>query len=96
MKQYYRACIKGVVTGLLLLLLHAISFAQDDTILPPVADTEIVSDTEYSVTTYDSDDQSARQQVDTAQEVRVFRKVPDSVISYLQRQKEFAYANDPA
>ena len=83
MKQY----IKGVVTGLLLLLLHTSGFAQDTT--APVVDTEV------TVTAYDEAEESPKQTSDEP-EVRAFRAVPDSVISKLQKQKEFAYANDPS
>lgn len=84
MKQY----VKGVVTGLLLLLLHAGGFAQD-------TDTTVtVIDTEATVSSYEEEQSPKR--TNNEPEVRAFRTVPDSVINNLQKQKEFAYANDPA
>lgn len=83
MKQY----IKGVVAGVLLLFLYAGSFAQDTTVT--------VIDTDATVTAYDEAEESPKQ-TSNEPEVRAFRAVPDSVISKLQKQKEFAYANDPA
>jgi hypothetical protein len=94
MKQGYRErCIKGVITGLLLFALQAGAFAQyEDTTV--TVDTS--TDAEVSVTTYDTEEQSPRQEAGPPQEPPVFRAVPDSVIRNLQKKKEFAYANDPA
>lgn len=77
----------GFIAGLLLLLQQS-SFAQDT-----------IDSAEVSVTAYDEvqvQEGEKEQQEEVIPEPPVFRSVPDSVIKKLQKQKEFAYANDPS
>lgn len=83
-----------IFTGLLLLLLQQISFAQivtDTTVVVESFDQHVDS-VEATVSAYD---EVQEQEAEVVPEPVVFRSVPDSVIKSLQKRKEFAYANDP-
>jgi hypothetical protein len=92
MRQTFRACcMKAAAMALLLLLLQSDGFAQygDDT-------------TVVTTITQDDEGEVAAPQEEAAEEEQVpepepveFRSVPDSVTNTLQRDKDFAYANDP-
>lgn len=87
MRQGTRLQLMFGFIAALLLLLQQPGFAQDT-----------IESAEVSVGAYDEApmDDAAEQQEEILPEPVVFRSVPDSVIKQFQKQKEFAYANDPA
>jgi hypothetical protein len=92
MRQPFPAiCIKSAITGLMLLLLQAVVFAQSeeevDTITVAAPDTSITS-------ILYNEEESVR--VTPLPDTPVFRAVPDTIIREMQGRREFAYANDPA
>jgi hypothetical protein len=88
MRQGARAHLMFGFIAALLLLLQQPGFAQDT-----------IESAEVNVTAYDEvqdEEVTQEQPEEVLPEPVVLRSVPDSVIKRFQKQKEFAYANDPA
>jgi hypothetical protein len=84
-------CIKSAVTGVMLLLLQTIAFAQSE----EVDTIETITTIDTSVTSTLYPDEETPVQVESLPDTPVFRAVPDTIVREMQQRKEFAYANDP-
>jgi len=94
-------CLKAIMAGLFLLLVHTNLAGQDDTtIAPAVIDTEyadtVVSEETYPQVVYDPDEIYTRVLPSADTSRAEYRVVPGYKIDQLQKDKDFAYANDPA
>lgn len=90
-----------MVAAALVLLAHAAGAQELDTVTVVAGDTSYLLDTEQAATEYPPVIYNANSKyeplpaaADTAP--NVYRAVPQSAVSALQKDKQFAYANDPA